>query len=652
MEPGLFTRIRRAVVGKPRDLRDRSLFHRLSLIAFLAWVGLGADGLSSSAYGPEECFRTLKEHTYLAIGLAVVMAATVTVIAIAYSRVIEAFPSGGGGYVVAGKILGERAGVVSGSALLVDYVLTITISIAAACDALFSFLPPGWLDWKLSTEVGLIAGMTLLNLRGVRESVLTLTPFFLLFLATHAILIGGGILLHAPQIPETLATAGKGFNDGVATLGLGGVFLLFLHAYSLGGGTYTGIEAVSNGLSIMREPRVETGKRTMMYMAASLAITASGLLLCYLLWNVTYVQGKTMNAVLAERFVGGASYGPVFVILLLVSEGAILVVAAQTGFVDGPRVLANMAIDSWVPRRFGALSERLTTQNGILLMGAAALGALLYTGGVVQTIVVMYSINVFLTFSMTELAMCRLWMRERKTRADWKKQIRIHVIGLVMCVTILTITVIEKFNVGGWITLSVTAAVIGTCFLIRRHYNLVTRTLAALYQKLLETPRREGPPAGEPDPKTRVAAILVARYGGLGIHTFLSSIHDFPDHFKGVVFLSVGVIDSREFKGEGTADQLKASVQGELDKYVAFARGQGVPATSRLAIGTDAVAEAEKLCLEVEREFPKITFFAGKIIFEREHWYQWLLHNETAYALQKRLQWAGRMVVVVPAKVT
>jgi amino acid transporter len=655
MEPlrdsSLFTRILRTVIGKPRDLRDRSIFHRLSLVAFLAWVGLGADGLSSSAYGPEECFKVIRDHPYLAIGLAGVMVATVTVISIAYSRVIEHFPSGGGGYLVATKLLGERAGVVSGSALLVDYVLTITISIAAAGDALFSFLPPSWLDWRLSTEVALIALMTMLNLRGVRESVLVLTPLFLLFLATHLVLIGGGILVKAPAIPATLESAGRGFQEGLTTLGAGGLFLLFLHAYSLGGGTYTGIEAVSNGLGIMREPRVETGKRTMLYMAVSLACTASGLLLCYLLWHVSAVEGKTMNAVLAERFVGSMPLGGTFVILLLVSEGAILVVAAQAGFVDGPRVLANMAVDSWVPRRFAALSERLTTQNGILLMGAAALGALLYTGGVVSHIVVLYSINVFLTFSMTELAMCRLWIRERRHRPDWKKKIRIHVIGLTMCVTILTITVIEKFHVGGWITLVVTGSVIGTCFLIRRRYDRVNAKLAALYQRLLDTPRRKDPAAGEPSPGTRVAAILVARYGGLGINTLQSAFRDFPDHFQGAVFLSVGVIDSQEFKGEGTTEQLKESVQAQLDRYVAFARGQGIPATSRLAIGTDAVAEAERLCLEVEREFPKITFFAGKIIFEREHWYQALLHNETAYALQKRLQWAGRTVVVVPAKV-
>jgi hypothetical protein len=193
--------------------------------------------------------------------------------------------------------------------------------------------------------------------------------------------------------------------------------------------------------------------------------------------------------------------------------------------------------------------------------------------------------------------------------------------------------------------------VIVTCFLIRRRYTLVNAKLAALYAKLLDTPPRKGPEAGAPAPDARVAAILVARYGGLGINTLQSAFRDFPDHFKGAVFLSVGVIDSREFKGEGTTEMLKEDLQRQLDQYVAFARGQGIPATSRLAIGTDAVAEAEKLCVEVEREFPKITFFAGKIIFEREHWYQALLHNETAFALQKRLQWAGRTVVVVPAKV-
>src|SRR5215216_794715 len=178
-------RLRTLIVGRPRDLRDRRLFHQVSLVAFLAWVGLGADGLSSSAYGPEEAFRALGDHTYLAVALAGLVALTVLLISAAYRRIIEEFPSGGGGYVVASKLLGPTAGLVSGSALLVDYVLTITISIAAAGNALFSLLPPGWNAAKLPVEFVLILLLTSLNIRGIRESVMLLLPVFLLFVVTH-----------------------------------------------------------------------------------------------------------------------------------------------------------------------------------------------------------------------------------------------------------------------------------------------------------------------------------------------------------------------------------------------------------------------------------------------------------------------------------
>src|SRR5262245_16704856 len=164
---GLLARL----IGKPRDLRDPKVFHHVSLIAFFAWVGLGADGLSSSAYGPEEAFRALNGHYYMAVFLAVAMAATVFIISYAYSRIIEHFPAGGGGYVVATKLLGPSFGVVSGAALLVDYVLTISVSIAAAADAGFSLLSPSWQPWKVTLEFAVIGLFMVMNLRGVKESV-------------------------------------------------------------------------------------------------------------------------------------------------------------------------------------------------------------------------------------------------------------------------------------------------------------------------------------------------------------------------------------------------------------------------------------------------------------------------------------------------
>src|SRR5579859_3339185 len=193
------SRIRRLIFGAPKDVKDPDAFHKLSLIAFLAWVGLGADGLSSSAYGPDEAFRALNNAEIvkklgfapvgLAFFLALATAATVFIISYGYSRIIEQFPSGGGGYLVATKLLGNRFGVISGSALLVDYVLTITISIASGADAIFSFLPPSAGFLKIWVAAGGIALLTVMNIRGVKESVTALVPIFALFVVSHAIML-------------------------------------------------------------------------------------------------------------------------------------------------------------------------------------------------------------------------------------------------------------------------------------------------------------------------------------------------------------------------------------------------------------------------------------------------------------------------------
>jgi hypothetical protein len=429
------------------------------------------------------------------------------------------------------------------------------------------------------------------------------------------------------------------------------MLLLSARAYSLGGGTYTGIEAVSNGLPIMREPRVQTGKRTMLYMAISLACTAAGLILCYLLWQVQFTPGKTLNAVLAEQFAQGLGLGKTFVILTLASEGALLVVAAQAGFIDGPRVLANMALDWWVPRRFASLSERLTTRNGIFLMGTAALVILLHTRGDVSRIVVMYSINVFLTFSLTELAMCRLWVRDRRRRTDWSKKIRIHIVGLAMCVTILGVTVSEKFREGGWLTLVFTAGVIALCFLTHRHYRALQAELATFFGAMPDVHPDTAASSRPLDPESPTAVVLVGGYSGLGVHTLLAALRCFPNQFKNVVFLSVGVVDSGVFKGEETLDRLRRETEQGVDKYVAMTASQGMASTSRWAIGTDLISELERLCLETARAYPHAVFFAGQLAFHRKRWYQSLLHNQTAFALQDRLHPQGHTLVILPARI-
>ena len=651
-------RFKRVLLGGPKDIEDPQLFHALSLAAFLAWVGLGADGLSSSSYGPEEAFKNLGDHRYLAVFLALATAITVFIISAAYTKIIEHFPFGGGGYIVTSRLIGPRAGVVSGAALLIDYVLTCTTSVAAGGEAIFSNFPREWHVWKLPVELAAIAALTILNLRGVKESIRVLLPIFLTFLLTHVILIGGSVGFHLGRADEVARNVSNGLSHDLGTMGFIALALLFLRAYSLGAGTYTGIEAVSNGLSIMREPRVLTGKRTMVYMSTSLAVTAGGIILGYLLMGVQPVPGKTMNYRLAEMLAGAFHLGPLpvgdwYVFITIASEALLLFVAAQAGFIAGPRVMANLAQDSFLPHRFGALSDRLTMQNGVLLMGGASFLMLLYTRGSVDTLVVMYAINVFVTFSLSQMGMIRYWRRPetRKRHPQWRRPLAIAVVCFVLCSFILVVNLFEKFLEGAWLTVVVTGALVGLCMLIKRHYNGVYARLKRLDQILTALPVGSPGKPLELQKKKPTAVLLVGGFSGLGIHSLLTIMKLFPRYFANVVFMSVGVVDSATFHGIEEVDRVREQTEDALRKYVDLARGMGIPADYRMSMGTEAISESEQLAAEVAKEYERSMFFAGKLIFERERWWDRLLHNETAYQLQRRLQFAGLPMVVLPVRV-
>ena len=647
-------RIGRLIVGPPRDVSDPKIFHRVSLVAFLAWVGLGADGLSSSAYGPEEAYKALGAHYHLSILLVGMTAMTVAVISIAYSNLIQHFPGGGGGYLVATKLLGNRVGVVSGCALLVDYVLTITTSIASACDQIWSFLPPAWAPYKLTAEFVLLVVLVILNLRGVKESVTILAPIFMTFILTHAFAILYAIASHFSALPALFHEAHADFSMSTSTIGFIPLMLILLRAYSLGGGTYTGIEAVSNGVSMLREPRVRTGKRTMAMMAASLAFTAGGIMFGYLLTRSVPAAGKTMNAVLLENLFAHFHGGYAFVVLSLAAEAALLFVAAQAGFLDGPRVLANMALDSWLPHRFTQLSDRLVTKNGIYMMGVAAAASLMYTRGAITTLIVMYSINVFITFSLTELGMARHWIKDRAKEPKWKSQLAIHGTGLVMCLSILIITTLEKFRQGGWITILVTSVLIGFCFAIHYHYENVKRSMKRLDEILAAVPTPKDVTAVAPsqlDHNAPTAVLSVAAFSGFGLHQVLSIHRSFPNFFKQFIFVSAAVVDSGSFKGAEEIEHLVQTTEESVRKYVIWAQQHGFRADYRVAVGTEAVETVTEVCREVAEEFSRAIFFTGRLIFREEKWYHRLLHNETPNAIQRRLQFQGLQAMVLPIRV-
>lgn len=226
-------------IGKSLDIGDKGIFHKMPLVAILAWVGLGADGLSSSCYGPEETMKALIAHPALAMFVALACVITIGIICTSYSQIIELFPGGGGGYFVASKLLSPAAGLVSGSALLVDYVLTIALSIAAGADALFSVFPEAWLPWKLTLALWATVILTILNLRGIRESVMIWAPIFFIFLATHSFAIFYGFFTHLGNLPDIATATLRDVHDAHTELGWWKVGALLLSAYSLGAGSKT-----------------------------------------------------------------------------------------------------------------------------------------------------------------------------------------------------------------------------------------------------------------------------------------------------------------------------------------------------------------------------------------------------------------------------
>jgi len=653
--------LRQLFLGRARSLTEQKLFHQVSLVALFAWVGLGADGLSSSCYGPEETFRTLGANPHLALFVALASVVTIIAICASYSQIISLFPTGGGGYLVASKLLSPAAGVVSGSALLIDYVLTITISVASGADALFSLLPPTLLEYKLPFAVAGIAGLTLLNLRGVRESVMLCVPVFFVFVATHAFAILYALVSHASGLGDVASATAREVHTVSSQLGWFGLLALLLKAYSMGAGTYTGIEAVSNGLPILREPRAQTGRRTMVYMGASLAITVAGLLLAYLFYRVAPVDGKTLNAVLFEKLTAtwSPTAGSTFIWITLASEAALLLIAAQAGFLDGPRVLANMALDRWFPTRFANLSDRFVTQNGILLMGTAALAMLVITRGSVALLVVLYSINVFITFSLSQLGMVIHWWRARHSEPSWRRKLAVNGFGLALTTFILISLTAVKFHEGGWATLLVTGALVAAAFAIKRHYRNVSTQLRRLDDLLVgaRLDRALGRPRGTPlqnpapDTSARTAILLVNGYNGLGLHTALHVPRLFGDTFKNFVFLSVGTVDAGNFKGAAELAALRTHTAAEAERYAAWARAHGYGAATFTTIDHDITGEIMSLAATARAQFPNSVFFAGQLQFVRETRLTRLLHNHTATVLQHRFFAENLPFVVLPIRV-
>ena len=290
------------------------------------------------------------------------------------------------------------------------------------------------------------------------------------------------------------------------------------------------------------------------------------------------------------------------------------------------------------------------TQNGILLMGGSALVVMLAARGAVGLLVVLYSINVFITFSLSQLGMVRHWWRVRAADDTWKQKLAVNGLGLVMTSFILFSLCLVKFHEGGWITLFVTGALIGGAFAVKRHYGRALLDLKRLEE--LVSPNDNGVQGlGRPVTKGRTAIVLVNGFNGLGLHTFLGIPRIFPGTFGHFVFVQVGLLDAGSFKGANELERLRAETRASAQRYVQFAQHQGFTAACATEVSHDVVATIEGVSDHLMKQHPDAVLFGGQLAFTHETvWTRWL-HNYVVFALQRIFCRQGVPFVIVPARV-
>jgi hypothetical protein len=280
--------------------------------------------------------------------------------------------------------------------------------------------------------------------------------------------------------------------------------------------------------------------------------------------------------------------------------------------------------------------------------------------GSVDFLVVLYSINVFITFSLSQLGMVRHWWAERRTVEDWLRKLSINGIGLILTTFILVSLSIIKFFEGGWMTLAVTGALVGLALLVKRHYNQTARDLghldelvAAAGLDMTEAPAGAGPPQGARalDPKAKTAVLLVNGFNGLGLHTLFGVLRLFPGVFKNFLFVQIGVLDAGNFKGAAEVENLKRHIDAGNQRYVDYMRSRGFQAEAFSALGHDVVGKAVDIAPDILARFPNAIFFGGQLVFRQETLLTRFLHNYAVFALQRRFYQQGLPLLILPIRI-
>src|SRR5438477_8279400 len=457
--------LKRVLVGAPMPLaqaRHERLSKRVALAVF------SSDALSSVAYATEEILLilvlagTAALHDSVPIALAIT--ALLAIVAISYQQTIHAYPGGGGSYIVARDNLGDVPGLIAAAALLVDYVLTVSVSVAAGVAAVTSAVP-ALQEHKVVIGVACITAIALANIRGVRESGRVFAvPTYFFIVSFIGLLLGGAYR----YVTGTLPAADPVTAPAVETLG----WFLILRAFSSGCTAMTGTEAISNGIPAFRAPESRNAAITLGWMAIVLGTLFVGITLLAGALGVVPSESETVVSQIARRLFGtGLVY-----YLIQAATALILVLAANTSFADFPRLSSLPARDRFVPRQFANLGERLVFSNGILVLAGFAALLLEVFGGEAHALIPLYAVGVFISFTLSQSGMVRRWWHRREP--GWRHRLAINGVGAVTTGIVTLVIAATKFTHGAWIVVLVVPTLVATFMAMRRHYDDVAEQLS------------------------------------------------------------------------------------------------------------------------------------------------------------------------------
>lgn len=600
-----FTGIKRLLIGKSLPTSANSE-ERLNNFAALAV--LSSDALSSVAYATEEILKVLVlAGSAAALSNSIWIACAITlllaIITLSYRQTIRAYPNGGGAYIVAHDNLGVRLGLVAAAALLIDYILTVTVSIASGVANFLSIPILHWLQ-PYTVEIGLlfIFLIMLANLRGIRESGrIFMIPTYA-FIFSIFMMIAVGVYNQATgQIHPIPLEPSK----PEATFGL----FLVLRAFAQGCTALTGVEAISNGVPVFKPPEWKNARTTMLYMGLVLGLMFLGITHLANLYHIVPKQGETVISLLAHQILGnGLLYNCVQIATLLV-----LLLAANTSYADFPRLSSLLARDGYAPRQLAMLGERLVFSNGIILLSIFAAVLIVATKGSVDALISLYAVGVFTSFTLSQAGMVRHWFKERSP--GWQGSALMNGLGAITTAVVLLVLLQTKFLAGAWIVVIATPLLVSLFLSIHRHYQQMAERLSIEGIK----PRNYAP-RPKPEVATHPAVVVV---GSLNLVTV-----EALDYARTIADEIVAVhIDSNTgFTNQEKMRQQWQELESDIPLEIVDSPYRSV------------VTPLIDFIDEFEERHPSVfsTVIVGAVV--PRNWWESILHNQTAFFLKAALR--------------